>query len=66
MTPSKIQGLFKLQRYISTLFGQRGEQRENARVSHEAASKTSHSRVSFRQPLTRGLPKCRRLNMKGE
>ena len=66
MTPSKIQGLFKLQRYISTLFGQRGGQRENARVSQEAASKTSHSRVSFRQPLTRGLPKCRRLNMKGE
>ena len=34
-------------------------ERENARVSHEAASKTSPSRVSFRQPLTRGLPKCR-------
>lgn len=66
MTPSKIQGLFKLQRYISTLFGQRGGQRENSRVSHEAASKTSHSRVFFRQPLTRGLPKCRSLNMKGE
>ena len=49
----------KLQRYVSTFFGQRGGPRENARVSHEAASKTSHSRVSFRQPLTRGLPKCR-------
>ena len=40
----------KLQRYISTFFGQRDGPRENTRGSHEAASKTSHSRVSFRQP----------------
>ena len=68
MTPSKIQGLFKTVPTLETLrdqatkiylhfFGQRGEPPENARVNHEAASKTSHSRVSFRQPLTRGLPK---------
>ena len=49
----------KLQRYISTFFGQRGGPRENALVSHEAVRKTSHSRVFFHLPLTRGLPKWR-------
>ena len=42
--------LIKLQRYISTFFWTARRPRENTRVSHEAASKTSHSRVSFRQP----------------
>ena len=79
MTPSKIQGLFKTLPTLETLTDQATKIYLHFFLDSEAATREHASYPRSREqnlslarllspaaPLTRGLPKCRRLNQSGE